>query len=232
MKNHQLSLSVVLCTLIFLTCSPSEPVSPHQRITAVITAHIKGPQYKGNFYKGFLPQTDYAFWIENSVGDYITTLRLSKGVVNVAKTGIHAGHLPVWQKITGTTSTATVADDSLAYILPQFDGLTSASLKVKPSADTVLSLLWDFTDTAGREVPEGEYYLCLETANIQKDSIPGAAYVPAKINSEKTSALINTRRRLTQPATATAGISALSVTVIPHGVAPGVPIDGTTSATE
>lgn len=229
---QQLTLLVYLAGLFIITCSPSQPIEPHKRISAVITAQIAGPVYAGNFYKGYLPLTDYAFWIEDADGNYIKTLRISKGAVNVAKTGIHANHLPDWQKATGTASDLKVANDSLSYVLPQYDGLTSASLKLKANFDTSLTLLWDFSDTNGTSVPEGEYYICLETANIKKDSIPGSGYVPATILSETSRSLVNTRRRIVKQATASAAIKTLQVKVTPLNGTSAIEVDASSSATK
>ena len=134
-----LALAAVAASVMFF-CSPSNPYLPNERITAVITAHITGPLYQGNFYKGYLPITDFVVWIEDENSRYIKTLQVSKGAVNVASSGVHAEHLPIWAKSANVKCDLKVAKDSLAYILPEFDGLTSASLKVKLSKDTIMIL--------------------------------------------------------------------------------------------
>ena len=221
---------VVIVSLQFCTCSPSQPVAPNERITAVISATISGPVYQGSYYTGFKPATDYVFWIATKEGDYIKTLKISKGAVNVASTGIHAEHLPEWQEYTGVESDEKVEHDSLSYIFPAFDGLTSASLRLDGETDTTITLTWDFTDTAGNPVPDDEYYFCVETANLIKNGTP-PEYVPAEINSEMCHAEVITRRRLIKKTTDTKHIKNLTVSILPLGSAPSLPTDGVTSAT-
>jgi hypothetical protein len=176
----------------------------------VFSAKISGPLYEGNFYKGYLPATDVVVWIEDDRGNYIKTVIVSKGVVNVAHAGIHAEHLPVWQKVSKVHSDATVAHDSLSYILPGFDGLTSASLKLKSPKDTTITVKWDFTDTFGNPVPEGIYRYYIETANIKKDS--GQALI---VLNETTAGSIVTRKRTVTASMPTKNIKAFTVNVIP-----------------
>jgi flagellar hook assembly protein FlgD len=192
----------------------------------VLSAKISGPLYEGNFYKGYLPATDFVVWIEDDRGNYIKTVKISKGVVNVAHAGIHAEHLPVWQKTSKVHSDATVANDSLSYILSGFDGLTSASLKLKSPKDTTITVKWDFTDTNGNPVPEGVYKYCIETANIKKDS-----NLVIIILNETTSGNIVTRKRTVTASIPTKNIKSFTVNVVPIGT-DNIKTDAVTSATK
>ena len=225
-----LALAAVAASVMFF-CSPSNPYLPNERITAVITAHITGPLYQGNFYKGYLPITDFVVWIEDENSRYIKTLQVSKGAVNVASSGVHAEHLPIWAKSANVKCDLKVAKDSLAYILPEFDGLTSASLKVKLSKDTIMSIKWDFTDAKGNPVPEGTYYYCIESSNIKKDSSATPGTIPVTILSESTRGKIVTRQRMTTDGVPTNNIKTLKVAVVPIGSVP-ISTDATTSATK
>jgi hypothetical protein len=216
---------VIVSQTIFFTCSPSNPYLPSKRIAAVFTAKISGPLYEGTFYKGYLPATDFAVWIEDEQGRFIKTIKISKGVVNVAHAGIHAEHLPTWQKSSKVYSDLTVANDSLSYILPGFDGITSASLKLKANTDTLFSLKWDFTDSAGIPVPEGVYRYCIETSNIRKNTA-----LEVIVLSESTSGTITTRKRSFTVATTTRNIKQFNVSVVPFE-SDKVPVDAVTSAT-
>jgi len=216
------------CGIIF--CSSSNPYLPQSRIVALIQAQISGPVYQGNFYKNGLVQTDYAAWIEDENGNYIKTLRVSKGAVFIAKTGIHAEHLPTWKKVAGIQCTTKVAHDSLGYFLKGYDAISSASLKLSATKDTMLTLKWDFTDSTGKALPEGTYKFCIETASIRKDSATATAPSKVIINAEHTSGVIVSRKEHAIAATATLNIKSLKANVSSL-FSDTAHIDGVTSAT-
>jgi flagellar hook assembly protein FlgD len=187
--------------------------------------------YKGNFYKGYKPITDFAVWIEDENHNYIKTLQISKGAVNVVSTGVHAEHLPTWLKSSKVKTDLKVANDSLAYVLPEFDGVTSASLKVSATKDTTIGLTWNFTDVSGKSVPEGTYYYCIEVSNIKKDSSAAPGDIPVTILSESTRGTIITRQRISSDGVSTNNIKSLKIAVAPLGSVSAT-TDATTSATK
>lgn len=189
---------VAFCTVAVLAvllpkCSESQPGDDPARNQLDISLTITGPRYQGNYYRGYLPRTDYAMWIQTPDSQMVKTLAITRNVVTVGSYGAHENHLPVWKAVAGLSgvdSTLWPPADSLSYVLEPYDALTAASVNCNPdSSEHPLSSSWDFTDSTGRPVEPGTYWFCAEATNIAKDSVIGVPYAPATINNEATCGL-------------------------------------------
>lgn len=155
-----------------------------------IAPTFSGPLYKGNFYKGYLPATGFALWIEDAQGGFVKTLHVSKGMVEVGLFGAHTNHLPIWEAKSGVVIDTSVTDKSLAFIPEEFDGITSASPSFGTALpDTTLSFSWDFTDASGSAVAPGTYTFHFEAGNITKDSVESGT-PPVTVFSETTAGTV------------------------------------------
>lgn len=135
----------------------------------VVTLRFSGPRYEGSFYKGYLPATDYAVWVEDGERRYIRTLGISRSVVSVGKYP-HLDHLPTWKAKSGVTY-EDLKEETSEGVAPSFDAVSRASVLFgEDMADTTLTFEWDLRDSEGNRVPEGTYYFCAEVANISKDT--------------------------------------------------------------
>jgi len=156
--------------------------------TVVVTLRFSGPRYEGSFYKGYLPATDYAVWVEDGERRYIRTLGISRSVVSVGEHP-HLDHLPKWKAKSGLTY-EDLKEETSEGVAPSFDAVSRASVLFgEDLADTTLTFEWDLRDL------EGVYYFCAEVANISKDTAESYEVI-----HEATCGKLDTRSRTVVPA--------------------------------
>ena len=173
-------------------------------ISLAIQLRINGPVYQGSFYKGFLPATDYAVWIEDEHGNYVETLAISESVVTVGEYS-HVEHLPTWQQASGVTYEA-LQGETADGVAPSFDAVTSASVRFTGDvAEQTLTCVWPVFDVDVPLVEPGLYNYCAEVANITKDEAAGY-----RINAETTRGTVDVEHHTAQPAAPTSHILSLS----------------------
>ena len=194
----------VIIGLNLFFCNPTESEKDNACLT--ISLKFNGPEYSGNFYKGYFPLTDWVIWIEDASRAYVKTLKINSGAVIYGEHGAHTNHLPQWEQ--SWAGAITSADSG--NVPAEFDGITAASIDFSWADDTTRTARWDFTDSAGNEVREGTYYFCAEVANIVKDSVPGAGYVPETIVAQKTCGSIYYKEGTVSAAVATENILSLT----------------------
>ena len=94
----------------------------------------------------------WAVWVENSEGKVIRTLTVtsftSKGRGGRRGYTFRPTCVPTWVKNAGAEQ---MTDE-------QIDAVTGAT----PSQSGIQTYTWDFKDTDGKEVPAGDYKICLE----------------------------------------------------------------------
>lgn len=94
----------------------------------------------------------YAVWVENSDGKVVRTLIVtsftSKGRGGRRGYTFRPTCVPTWVKNAGAEQ---MSDE-------QIDGVTGAT----PSQSGVQTYTWDFKDDQGKDVPAGDYKICLE----------------------------------------------------------------------
>ncbi len=198
-------LVVALSSSIFFSCTDDDPEGPAQ-ITVSMT--FKGPLFKGNYYSGFLPKTDWAIYVKDAANKYIKTLKINTGVVKIGQHGSHAKHLPVWLALTGDSITDQPDEDSIP---PRFDGYTAASYSFNASSTgEAVTATWDFTDVTGAKVPAGTYTFIAEAANIQKDSSTVAPFFTLSFFSETSMGTVTYPEGAVVNGTATTNILSLT----------------------
>jgi hypothetical protein len=135
-----------------------------------IMLKLNGPEYQGSFYKGFLPLSDYVFWIEDANRNYIKTIKVTPTAVKVDSVhGEHLSHLPAWMAASGLTY-ADLQRETQDGIAPSFDAITSASISfAQDTSAQNLTAEWDLTDKEGNKVESGVFHCCAEVANIIKN---------------------------------------------------------------
>lgn len=211
----RLFYSIIQCMIVLLvlsSCDTSTNTTPEDQ-NVTITANFKGPLYAGNYYKGYLPATGYVLWIKDSNGNFVKTIHVTKGIVEVGVYGAHTDHLPEWEKSSGVSIDTTVAKKEDAFIPEEFDGITSASPTFGSAlADTTVTLVWDFTDESGTKVPKGTYSYHFEAGNISKDSVDTGESIVTVIN-ETTSGTIQYGSGTATAANPTNNITSLTAQV-------------------
>lgn len=94
----------------------------------------------------------YAVWIENSEGKVVRTLVVtsftSKGRGGRRGYTFRPTCVPTWVK---NAKAEEMTDE-------QIDGVTGAT----PSQSGIQTFTWDFKDANGKEVPAGDYKICME----------------------------------------------------------------------
>ncbi len=162
-----------------------------------IALRCDGPEYEGTYYTGYYPSTDWVIWIEDENGNFIKTINVSKGIVKIGKYGASTHHVPTWETSGNIKIEGTVADDSLAYVPTEFDGLTAASTNLTYLADTTIIATWDLTDADGNDVPDGTYYFCTETANLIKNGTSPEFVVPTIVSETTKGKVVTSSGKVT-----------------------------------
>jgi hypothetical protein len=206
MIRRVIGAAVCVLALTVLMCSKDKTKNGPDVKSVKIEVRLNGPIYQGTFYKGYLPPTDCAIWIEDAAHQYIKTVKITKEVVSVGQYS-HVNHLPTWMASSGVTyeqlQQETGGEEGVS---PAFDALTQASpLFPRDSAKTI-SGTWDLTDKTGAKVQPGLYYVLAEAANITKDDSTNVT-----INPEHTSARIDLSAAIAETAPATAHILGMTV---------------------
>lgn len=115
--------------------------------------------------QGGAGSNQWAVWIENSKGEVVRTLYVSsfttkgRGSANGQRRRGYTFRptcVPTWVK---NAKAEEMTDE-------QIDGITGAT----PQASGKQTYTWDFKDAAGKEVPAGDYKICLE-ATLYFESI-------------------------------------------------------------
>jgi hypothetical protein len=200
---------ILLAGLLVLVVACKKDKEPTSFDQVTITLIASGPAYEGDFYQGYLPNTDFAIWIEDENHNYIKTLLLDTTIVQVGEHGAHSEHLPEWQRITG------LSNDSLALLplddknIPvEFDGITGASMHLNsPDIVDTIQVVWDLTDAKNEVLEKGVYYFCAEVANIEKYTDNPAEVL---INNEFTRGSIDLNKYSNEEAVGTLNIIELS----------------------
>lgn len=169
--SGRLLLAGIVCLLLTgLSCDTSGPEDKNVSLLTVSLA-FNGPQAQGTAWPefGLYAKTNWGIWIEDSDGNYIKTIKIDSGTVEVTGYPAHTEHLPAWLASSNMEYTGPNG-----YIPPELDGVTAASVLfgavTDGIADTTISATWDFTDLNGSKVSEGTYYFHAEVANILKNT--------------------------------------------------------------
>jgi hypothetical protein len=162
--------SALICVLALavVMCSKDKTKKGTDVKSVKIEVRLNGPVYQGSFYKGYLPPTDCAIWIEDAARKYVKTVRITAEVVTVGQYS-HLSHLPSWTASSGMT------DDQLRQqtggldgVSPVYDAMTQASPLATADSVKTVSGTWDLTDKTGRKIQPGVYYVHFEASNITK----------------------------------------------------------------
>lgn len=191
-----------------------------------IQMRIDGPVYTGNAYsvaEGVLPPTDYVLWIEDAARKVIRTLRVTRDLVTIQNGASRLFHTPIWAEATRQTdSTLRASLGSNAAGTPTaYDGITAASVAINNAAvgdiygvdDTTIVISWDLRDSAGTQVPVGEYYFCAEVANIHVDTTAQGTHGPVIVSNECGCGVVQTATGTIVASPPTAHILDLSASV-------------------
>jgi hypothetical protein len=119
--------------------------------------------------KGFA-SNQFAVWIEDAQGKYIKTLYATKFTANGGwKRREHS--LPLWVK------QSSLAEMSKA----QIDAITAPTPKAGK-----LDFTWDYTDSAGRKVADGEYKIFIEATLRNENHVIYTASINSAANNQQT----------------------------------------------
>jgi len=133
-----------------------------------VSIQLNGPVYQGSFYKGYLPPTDCAIWIEDASHRYVRTLKITAEVVTVGQYS-HVNHLPAWAASSGVTFEQLQQETGgQEGVSPVYDSVTQASPLATADSVRTVSGVWDLTDRNGEKVQPGVYCVLAEAANITK----------------------------------------------------------------
>lgn len=171
-----------------------------------IEARLNGPAYQGSFYKGYLPPTDCAIWIEDAAHQYVKTVKITAEVVTVGQYS-HLNHLPAWTASSGVTFERLQQETGgLEGVSPAYDALTQASPLATADSVKTVSGTWDLTDKTGEKVQPGVYYVLAEAANITKgdDAV-------VTIQAEHTSSRIDLTAGISETPSLTAHIIGMQI---------------------
>ncbi len=210
----------LICLLIIIFCftlmmcernKETEAELMFQAVTAIL--QLNGPQYEGTYYQGYLPLSDYVFWIEDANQTYLKTISITPTVVTVSdEHGEHISHLPVWMDASGLTY-ANLEEETEDGVAPSFDGMTAASLSfTNDVSPQQIEAEWDLTDRDGDLVSPGIFYICAEAANLLKNDEENIEIV-----SESVKIQINLKKGTFQEITPTEHLLSMTITFEDEG---------------
>ncbi len=163
-------ISAVICVLALavVMCS-KDKVNKGTDVKSVrIEIRVNGPVYQGSFYKGYLPPTDCAIWIEDAAHRHVKTVKITAEVVTVGQYS-HLNHLPAWMASSGVTFEQLQQETGgQEGVSPVYDAMTQASPLATADSIKTVSGTWDLKDRTGKKVQPGVYYVLAEAANITK----------------------------------------------------------------
>lgn len=137
---------LLLTTLLALIAMPLVAQSSSSKKAASVELSFNYQKQSG------AGSNQYAVWIENSDGKVVRTLMVtsftSKGRGGRRGYTFRPTCVPTWVKNAGAEQ---MSDE-------QIDGVTGAT----PSQSGVQTYTWDFKDDQGKDVPAGDYKICLE----------------------------------------------------------------------
>lgn len=197
---------VCILALTVIMCSKDKTKKGADFKSIRVEVRLNGPVYLGSFYKGYLPPTDCAIWVEDASHKYVKTLKITAEVVTVGQYS-HVNHLPAWAASSGVTFEQLQQETGgLEGVSPVYDALTQASpLATADSVKTVIGT-WNLTDKTGKKVQPGVYYVFAEAANITKgdDAV-------VSIQAEQASSRIDLTSGISGTASLTAHIIGMKV---------------------
>ena len=159
---------ICILALAVVMCSKDKTKKGTDVKSVRVEVRLNGPVYQGSFYKGYLPPTDCAIWVEDASHKYVRTLKITAEVVTVGQYS-HVNHLPAWAASSGVTFEQLQQETGgLEGVSPVYDALTQASPLATADSVKTVSGTWNLTDKTGKKVQPGVYYVLAEAANITK----------------------------------------------------------------
>jgi hypothetical protein len=197
---------ICILALTVVMCSKDKTKKGTDVKSVRIEVRLNGPAYQGSFYKGFLPPTDCAIWVEDASHKYVRTLKITAEVVTVGQYS-HVNHLPAWAASSGVTFEQLQQETGgLEGVSPAYDAMTQASPLATVDSVKTVSCAWNLTDKTGKKVQPGVYYILAEASNITKgdDGV-------VTIQAEHASTRIDLTAGISDTASLTAHIIAIQV---------------------
>jgi hypothetical protein len=168
MVRRVICVFICILALAVVMCSKDRTKKGADVKSVRIEVRLNGPVYQGSFYKGFLPPTDCAIWVEDASHKYVRTLIITAEVVTVGQYS-HVNHLPAWAASSGVTFEQLQQETGgLEGVSPVYDAMTQASPLATADSVKIVSGAWNLTDKTGKKVQPGVYYILAEAANITK----------------------------------------------------------------